>query len=221
MARVLSAEFVTTSVKPGDVPEARLPEVAFAGRSNVGKSSLINTLVNQKRLALTSSTPGRTRAVNYFRVRLSPDPRPPGFGGLPCYFVDLPGYGYAKVAQEIRRQWKPMVESYLEGNPWLRGVLLLVDARRDLQDEERQLVEYLRTLAVPFQIVLTKCDKLSGNEWGAKRRAIAEELSLGAESRPVAFSAVKRRGVEALVDVVADMITLGRPIVDVAKELGL
>jgi GTP-binding protein len=219
MVRVLSAEFIKTSVSSDDYPAERLPEVAFAGRSNVGKSTLINALVNQRRLAITSTTPGRTRAVNFFKVRLSPDPRPEGFAGLASYFVDLPGYGYAKVPNEMRQQWQPLVESYLEGNPWLRGVMLLIDARRNLGDEERQLMGYLRTLAVPYQIVLTKCDKLSGNEWSAKRRAIAEELSLPHEARPIPFSALKKKGMDPCLDRIGEMITLGRPIVDVAADL--
>ena len=115
---VKSAEFVTSAVKPDQYPPAKYPEMAFAGRSNVGKSSLINTLVNRKRLVKTSSTPGRTQLINFFSINED------------FTFVDLPGYGYAKVPQHIRKKWGPMVETYLASRPTLLGVVLLVDIRR-------------------------------------------------------------------------------------------
>jgi GTP-binding protein len=111
-----------------------------------------------------------------------------------------------------------MIESYLEGNPWLRGALVLVDARRSIEDEEHQLIEYLRSQGIPFQVVLTKSDKLSSTEVGAQRRRVADVLGLDADRRPIAFSTVKNRGAGELLDRVAGLITLGRPLEDFVRE---
>ncbi len=131
---VKSADFVTSAVKPSQYPEALHPEAAFAGRSNVGKSSLINTLVNRKRLVKTSATPGRTQLINFFTVndRLS--------------LVDLPGYGYAKVPASVRRKWGPMIETYLKGRETLKAVVLIMDVRRIPGIEEQNFIDWLELL---------------------------------------------------------------------------
>jgi GTP-binding protein len=134
---IKSAEFITSAVKPSQYPPAEMPEIAFAGRSNVGKSSLINTLVNRKRLVKTSNTPGRTQLINFFSVN----------GVLT--FVDLPGYGYARVPLPVKKTWGPMVETYLKGRENLKGVVLLMDIRRLPQQEEKTLIDWLQQLHIP------------------------------------------------------------------------
>ena len=129
--KITSAEFVTSATKPSQYPPEGLPEIAFAGRSNVGKSSLINVLVNRKRLVKTSSTPGRTQLVNFFDINDS------------INFVDLPGYGYAKVPASVRKKWGPMIETYLSGRNTLKGVVVIMDIRRTPREEEQNLIDWL------------------------------------------------------------------------------
>ena len=129
--KIKSAEFVTSAVQPSQYPPEELPEFAFSGRSNVGKSSLINTLVNRKKLVQTSSTPGKTRLVNFFRVNDA------------LMLVDLPGYGYARVSEAERQKWRPMVEQYLSGRKTLKAVIVILDARRDPAKADTQLLDWL------------------------------------------------------------------------------
>lgn len=178
---VKSAEFVTSAVKPAQYPEALLPEVAFAGRSNVGKSSLINTLVNRKRLVKTSSTPGRTQLINFFDVN----------GALSL--VDLPGYGYAKVPAAVRRQWGPMIETYLKGRPSLKAVVLLLDIRRTPGLEEQNFIDWLELYHRKPILVLTKADKLSKSARIKQRKTVA--MTFGRpDSEFILFSAKSRMG---------------------------
>ena len=149
--KVLSAELVTVAAARDGFPRADLPEVAFLGRSNVGKSSLLNRLVQRRQLARTSRTPGKTRLVCWYRVV-----RP----GNALMLVDLPGYGYAKVSKAERRRWKELVESYLVGRDALRAAVLLQDLRRDLSEDETLLLEWLAERDVPAILALTKVDKL-------------------------------------------------------------
>jgi GTP-binding protein len=150
------------------LPPAGLPEVAFAGRSNVGKSSLINALTGRQKLAATSATPGRTRQINFFRL-----------GGR-LLLVDLPGYGYAAAPKAQIAAWTGLIDDYLSGRPTLRRVLLLIDSRHGLKEIDRVTASRLDRAAVSYQIVLTKCDKLSAAELVERR---AEVLS-GAERHP-------------------------------------
>jgi GTP-binding protein len=180
------AEFVTSAAAPEGYPPSGPPEVAFAGRSNVGKSSLLNLLIG-KPLARTSSTPGRTRLINFFRLEM-----PAG----PLGFVDLPGYGYAKVPVAMRASWRPLVESYLTTRPTLRAVFLLVDARRGAEGEERELCEYLAELGTPLEIVLTKADKLAKNKRWPAAAALRRDLGLARE--PLVASAQSGEGVDDL-----------------------
>src|SRR3982750_1404162 len=130
-------------------PESSLPGVAFPGRSNVGKSSLLNTLVRRKSFARVSRTPGRTREINFFRINNE------------FVLVDLPGYGYARISKERKQEWRPMIESYLRRTTQLRGIVLLLDIRRDPSDDDRAMLDYLAELEIPTIVALTKTDKLS------------------------------------------------------------
>jgi len=150
--KLLSAEFVVSAAEPAQFPAGDLPEIAFAGRSNVGKSSLLNALLGRKNLAKVSQTPGRTRLLTFFRVTMSDGPC------AECMFVDLPGYGYAKVAKAVHDQWGPMIEGYLSSRPSLRGVVLLTDIRRGDEDEVN-LVHWLGERGLGLVAVATKIDK--------------------------------------------------------------
>ena len=151
--KLLSAEFIKSSVSPEQFPPDRLPEIAFVGRSNVGKSSLINSLLHRKKLAKVSKTPGKTRAVNFFTVRTS-DPKLSLLS-----LVDLPGYGYAKVSKTMRAQWGPMIEQYLEQRQSLGAVILLIEARVWMP-QDVLTVQWVQSLGCGMIIVLTKADKL-------------------------------------------------------------
>lgn len=180
--KITSAEFIKSATDQAHFPADKLPEIAFAGKSNVGKSSLINSLVNRRGLAQTSSTPGRTRLINFFVVN----------GSLS--FVDLPGYGYARVPEAMKKQWGPMIERYLLNRRSLRLVIVILDVRRDLSRGDLTLFEWLRFHNIPFIPVLTKIDKVSKNELAAKQRHIRKVLEMGEGSRVLAFSALKGEG---------------------------
>lgn len=179
--KIFSADFVTSATKPSQYPPADLPEIAFAGRSNVGKSSLINVLVNRKRLVKTSSTPGRTQLLNFFDIN----------GKLT--FVDLPGYGYAKVPAAVRRNWGPMIETYLSTRTTLKGVVLIMDIRRVPRQEEFDLLEWLNSYSIKTIIVQTKADKLSKTKRLKQQSIVAEDLNTDRKEL-VLFSAKSRLG---------------------------
>ncbi len=155
--KILSAEFVVSATERSQFPAGDLPEIAFAGRSNVGKSSLLNALLGREGLARVSRTPGRTRLLNFFRVKIAGPP------ARECLFVDLPGYGYAKVAKTEREQWGPMIEGYLSQRPALRGIVLLTDIRRGEQ-EELDLLTWAAERGLGRLAVATKVDKLPRGE---------------------------------------------------------
>ncbi|WP_035238276.1 ribosome biogenesis GTP-binding protein YihA/YsxC [Desulfobacter vibrioformis] len=152
--KISAVEFVKSAVQPAHYPEYDFPEIAFAGRSNVGKSSLINTLINRRDMVKTSSRPGCTQLINFFLVNGNVTQEE-------LSLVDLPGYGYAKVSKKIRAQWQPMVETYVGTRENLLGLILLVDIRREPGKEELDMVRWLETKQMPCLLVLTKADKLS------------------------------------------------------------
>jgi len=182
---VKSTEFIKSATKPAHYPDSELPEIAFAGRSNVGKSSLINVLVNRKALVRTSSTPGRTQLINFFDVNGT------------FTLVDLPGYGFAKVPLEVKKQWGPMMQTYLSSRLNLRGVVLIIDVRRIPKEEDIQMFEWLRTFGIPPILVVTKCDKVSKSQRERHIAAIAKELGVKRDEL-CAFSALSRDGSEGI-----------------------
>ena len=191
--KVLSAEFIKSATKPSEYPAGTLPEIAIAGKSNVGKSSLINTLVNRKNLAKTSSQPGRTQTINFFRVNEK------------ISLVDLPGYGFAKAPLEVRRAWKPMVETYLQTRETIRLVILILDSRRGLAPEDSNLLDWLDYHGIPTLIVLTKADKLSQFERARQKKNLSANPLL--MQKPILFfSALTKEGKSELGGQIAKVL---------------
>jgi len=182
--------------KHGWRPDSSLPEVAFAGRSNVGKSSLLNCLVRRKSFARVSRTPGRTREINFFRINN-------GF-----VLVDLPGYGYARISKEQKAAWKPLIEGYLRRTTQLRGIVLLLDIRREPSDDDRDMLDFLAEMEVPTLIALTKTDKLSKQAARQRATEIAADLALDAE-QVIPFSAHTGEGRVELLEAISDLVEPG------------
>jgi GTP-binding protein len=190
--KIPKAQFIKSATASSHYPAVNLPEIAFAGRSNVGKSSLINTLVGQKGLARTSNTPGRTRLINFYDINET------------WCFVDLPGYGYARVSEEERRAWGPMVETYLQERRTLRLVLLILDIRREPGEHDLTFRAWLVERGFPFRFVLTKSDKLSRMQLLARKGEIARMLGLPLPGEPIVFSAKTGAGREDIWRVIKE-----------------
>lgn len=182
--KILSAEFIISAARPEQLPVDARPQIAFAGRSNVGKSSLINALLHRKGLVKTSSTPGKTQLINYFLINEQ------------FYFVDLPGYGYAKAPRSVVDQWAPMIEGYLKGSPRLQTVVLLFDIRREPDARDRRMVEWLRHYQIPLVAVLTKADKVKRQEMVKAQRLVAAVLE--GDAVPILTSATSGLGMKEL-----------------------
>jgi len=193
---IKSADFVKSAVKPSHYPPAILPEIAFTGRSNVGKSSLINTLVNRKRLVKTSSTPGRTQLINFFNINNA------------FSFVDLPGFGYARVPESIKRTWGPMIETYLSTRKTLKGVVLIMDIRRTPGTQELVFIEWLRYYTIPIILILTKTDKLSKSKQMSQHITITKILGIDRNDL-ILFSAKSRMGKDATWAAIKKLIDSG------------
>jgi GTP-binding protein len=164
--KILSAEFVISAVAPRQFPADNKPQIAFAGRSNVGKSSIINSLLHRKNLVKTSTTPGKTQLINFFIVNHN------------FYFVDLPGYGYARAPQAVTDAWAPMIEGYLKDSPELAAVVVLLDSRRTPDERDAHLLEWLRQYDIPAICALTKIDKLNRQESDRARRDVGSALGI-------------------------------------------
>lgn len=175
-------------------PDAKLPEIAFAGRSNVGKSSLINALVHRKKLARVSNTPGRTREINFFEVNQQ------------FVFADLPGYGYAKISKEARAAWRPLIEGYLKHSPKLRGVVQLLDARHEPSDDDIQMLDYLAALQTPTIVVATKVDKLRAAERAKQLERLAKHAGVELE-QIIPFSAISGTGRDDLAEAIVQLVS--------------
>lgn len=182
---VHAAEFVGAIGRPGQAPPERLPQIAIAGRSNVGKSTLLNRLVGRKRLARTSKLPGRTQQINFFRI----DHR--------FLLVDLPGYGFARAPKEVRERWGPLIESYIGNTPELLGIVLLLDARHGLTPDDRRMIDYLATVGTPTLFALTKLDKLNRSGRARVTRALIDEIGTD-EEQVLPTSARTGEGVDTL-----------------------
>lgn len=180
--KIRKAQFVKSTLKRADAPTPLLPEFAFVGRSNVGKSSLINTLVNIKNFARVSKQPGKTRAVNYFIINNA------------FYLVDLPGYGFARVGKGEKRKWQEAIEGYLLENAQLQLLFVLIDAKVGVKPTDRQLMEWLQYHQIPFQIIATKVDQIGRSQWHTVEQTIRKELHLLPEQSVVFFSAKNRIG---------------------------
>lgn len=194
-----NAKFIKTAMKSKDFPVLRdlsgdiLPEVAVAGRSNVGKSSLLNDLFQSKGLVKTSSTPGKTQAINFFTLNDQ------------LAFVDLPGYGYAQVPVEVRKQWAPMVQGYLQSRESLKLILFLFDIRRMPNDEDRNLIDWVAQNEKSMILVLTKIDKVTLNERKANTRQIIESMAAG-NIHHVCYSSTKNVGRSDLIRMILEAI---------------
>ena len=187
------AEFVISAFAMGQLPDSGFPEIAFAGRSNVGKSSLINCLLCRKNLVKVSAKPGKTQSLNYFQVDDS------------FYLVDLPGYGFAKVPQKLKKQWQALITSYLEERATLRCVVVIVDLRHELKALDNDLVQWLRVNQIPVLLVYTKLDKLSRNL--AQKQAAQLDRGFGIKAgNRVLFSAKTNAGREELLNRLSELL---------------
>lgn len=181
--KITNAEFIKSATRPAHYPQTDCPEIAFAGRSNVGKSTLINVLLNRKSLVRTSATPGRTQLINFFDVNRR------------FVLVDLPGYGFAKVPLAVKKAWGPMVRTYLEVRSSLAATVFIIDVRRIPGDEDLRLLDWLEEFGVPTIPVLSKIDKVSRSQRQRHVRQIAEATGLSVDAFSL-FSALTREGVE-------------------------
>ena len=191
-----SAEFICSAAKPDQYPPEGIPEIAFAGRSNVGKSSLINLLFNRKKLAKVSATPGKTRTINFFDINNGE-----------FRIVDLPGYGFAKVSKAEAESWGPMMETYLSKRKGLLKVIQLVDSRHAPSAQDRQMYDFLRYYGLDGIVVATKADKLSRNELNKNLNMIRRELELEKSDVLIPVSALAKTGVEELTAAIDRLLT--------------
>ena len=188
------SDLETVAVKRNQYPDQSLKEVAFAGRSNVGKSSLLNLLTGRKKLARVSGSPGKTRTINFYIINDE------------FRIVDLPGYGYAKVSKSVSAGWGEMMENYLENRPNLLKVIQLVDIRHAPSKQDVEMYNYLRHYGLDGIVVATKADKISRNQMAKQIKLIRQTLNLSSEDKVLPVSALKRTGHEELLDVIEELL---------------
>lgn len=182
--KVHNAEIVISAVSPAQYPESPLPEIALAGRSNVGKSSFINTLIDRRKLARISSKPGKTQTLNFYLIENS------------LYFVDVPGYGYAKVSKTERAKWGKMIETYLTQREQLKAVVSLVDLRHPPTKDDIQMYQFLKYYDLPVILVATKADKIPRGKWNKHEAVIKKDLDFDPSDTFIIFSSVTKEGKE-------------------------
>lgn len=192
--KVTSVEFVKSVVHLNEIPKGNLNEIAFAGRSNVGKSSLINCLLNRKKVAKTSATPGKTRQLNYFKINDK------------IYFVDLPGYGFAKASKQERSFWRDLIEAFIGKSPNLKGVVSILDSRIGVTDLDRDLHIWLRSLQVPLILVATKTDKLSRNQLANQLSIMKRQVVSNHAAEIIPFSAVNGTGTKEVWQAILNLM---------------
>ena len=190
---IKNASLETMAARPAQYPPEDLAEIAFAGRSNVGKSSLLNLLTGRKKLAYVSGSPGKTRTINFYRINDS------------FRIVDLPGYGYAKISKKVSQEWGKMMERYLENRPNLVKVVQLVDIRHEPTAQDRQMYDYLRYFGLDGVVVATKADKVSANQKQKQMSIIRKSLDLSADDIIIPVSVLKKTGHEQLLDVLEQL----------------
>ncbi len=190
--RIIRSELEAVAVRPNQYPDANLDEIAFVGRSNVGKSSLLNLLTNRKSLARVSGNPGKTRTINFYLINDA------------FRFVDLPGYGYAKVSKSITADWDRMMDDFFKQRKNLRRVVQLVDIRHEPSKLDVQMYEYLRSYGLDGLVCATKADKISGNQKQKNLSVIRKSLNLGKDDKIVAVSVLKKTGHDVLLNYIAD-----------------
>ncbi|WP_085523208.1 ribosome biogenesis GTP-binding protein YihA/YsxC [Tuberibacillus sp. Marseille-P3662] len=184
--KITHAEFIKSAVKPSQYPEEGLPEIAMAGRSNVGKSSLINKLLNRKKLVKVSQKPGKTQTLNYFKINQA------------FYFVDVPGYGYAKVSKKEKQAWADMLETYFSGSPHLKAVVQVIDFRHPPSAGDVQMYEYLKHFGLPTIIAATKSDKVKKGKFAKHKKEAFEQLDPDINDDFITFSAESGYGIDEL-----------------------
>lgn len=202
MMKVNQSEFIISAVRPEQYPDDGLPEIALAGRSNVGKSSLINRLISRKNLARTSSTPGKTQQLNYYKINQD------------LYFVDFPGYGYAKVSKEQRFAWGKMMEKYLLGRKELKLVMQMVDMRHEPSKDDKMMNEWLRHHGLPLVVVATKMDKIPKTRRAKHIKVIKQALDLRPGDLFVPFSSELGLGKDELWEIITRHAGIGQPASD-------
>lgn len=195
---VNKAEFVISAVEPSQYPEDALPEFALAGRSNVGKSSLINKLIQRKNLARTSSQPGKTQQLNYYRIEDR------------LYFVDFPGYGYAKVSKTQREQWGKMIERFLQNREPLKMVMLIIDVRHEPSKDDKMMYDWLKFYDIPVCIIVTKADKIPRSKWDKHIKMIKNTLGTVPSDAMVLFSSETGLGRDEVWSIIVERIAEAR-----------
>ncbi|MFF2874759.1 ribosome biogenesis GTP-binding protein YihA/YsxC [Gottfriedia sp. NPDC057991] len=191
--KVTTADIVISAVRPNQYPDTQFPEIALAGRSNVGKSSFINKMLNRKALARTSSKPGKTQTLNFFLINEQ------------LFYVDVPGYGYAKVSKKEREAWGKMIETYITTREQLRAVILLVDLRHSPTEDDVMMYNFLKHYGIPVIIVATKADKIPKGKWDKHAKVVREKLQIEEGDELILFSSETGMGKEKAWSVIDRM----------------